>query len=88
VLDEPGLRPHTISPPSRIVPGTAESNDAIIRKIAAANNLDLIDLRNDIRGGQQTIGGIHLNAAGYNQWREAVLSHIRSSLGCTEAGGN
>ena len=47
-----------------------------------------VDLRNDIRGGQQTIGGIHLNAAGYNQWREAVLSHICSSLGCTEAGGN
>jgi hypothetical protein len=25
--------------------------------------------------------------AGYNQWRDAVLSNIRSSLGCTEAGG-
>jgi len=51
-------------------------------------NLDFIDLRNDVRGDHQTIDGIHLNAAGYDQWREAVLSHIRSSLGCTEAGAN
>lgn len=66
----------------------ADSNNTIIRKVAAANNLDFIDLHNDIRGDHQTLDGIHLNAAGYTQWRGAVLSHVRSSLGCFEAGAN
>jgi hypothetical protein len=50
-------------------------NDAIIRKIAATNNLDFIDLRNDVGGDHQTVDGIHLNAAGYNQWRGGIVPH-------------
>jgi hypothetical protein len=46
----------------------------MIVAIASGFNLDFIDLRNDVRSDHQTIDGMYLNAAGYNQWREAVLS--------------
>lgn len=59
-------------------------NDARIRQIAEARRLAFVDLRSAMAGENLTVDGIHLNAAGYRLWRDAVLSHIRSSLGCHE----
>jgi lysophospholipase L1-like esterase len=66
-------------------PALGDGNDAAIRGIAAKRKLSFVDLRNDISGMGLTVDGIHLNAAGYTQWRDDILSHVRSSIGCSEA---
>jgi lysophospholipase L1-like esterase len=62
-----------------------DRNDAGIRTIAETRKFSFIDLRHDIHGEGLTRDGIHLNAAGYAQWRDDIVSHIRSSIGCSEA---
>jgi lysophospholipase L1-like esterase len=66
-------------------PALGDGNDAAIRRIAANRKLSFVDLRNDISGMGLTVDGIHLNAAGYTRWRDDILSHVRSSIGCSEA---
>jgi lysophospholipase L1-like esterase len=68
-------------------PASGDAVDDSIRHSAMTRNLPFVDLRHDINGEKLTIDGIHLNAAGYAQWRAALLSRIRSSLGCA-AGSN
>ena len=63
---------------------SADRNNAAIRSLAAARNLPFIDLRNAMDGESLTVDGIHLTAAGYRQWREAVRRNIYSALGCVE----
>jgi lysophospholipase L1-like esterase len=63
---------------------SADRNNAAIRSLAAARNLPFIDLRNAMHGESLTVDGIHLTAAGYRQWREAVRRNIYSALGCIE----
>ncbi|MGY3549416.1 MULTISPECIES: SGNH/GDSL hydrolase family protein [unclassified Bradyrhizobium] len=65
-------------------PASAEKNDAAIRALAAARHLPFVDLRSAMRGESLTLDGIHLSAAGYRQWREAIRRNIVSSLGCVE----
>jgi lysophospholipase L1-like esterase len=64
---------------------SGDRNDAGIRTIAETRKLSFIDLRHDIHGEGLTRDGIHLNAAGYAQWRDDIVSHIMSSIGCSEA---
>lgn len=65
---------------------SGDRNDASVRMIAGARSLPFIDLRKDLHGSNLTVDGVHLNAAGYDQWRVVVLAHIRSSLGCSTTG--
>jgi lysophospholipase L1-like esterase len=63
---------------------SADRNNAAIRSLAAARNLPFIDLRNAMHGDSLTVDGIHLTAAAYRQWREAVRRNIYSALGCID----
>ena len=63
---------------------SADRNNAAIRSLATARNLPFIDLRNALHGDSLTVDGIHLTAAAYRQWREAVRRNIYSALGCVE----
>jgi lysophospholipase L1-like esterase len=65
-------------------PGLGDRNDTAIRRITQGRELSFVDLRNDICGAGLTVDGIHLNAAGYTLWRDDILTHIRSSIGCSE----
>jgi len=62
----------------------ADRNNAAIRSLSAARNLPFIDLRNAMHGDSLTVDGIHLTAAAYRQWREAVQRNIYSALGCID----
>ena len=63
---------------------SADRNNDAIRSLAAARNLPFVDLRNVMHGDRLTVDGIHLTAAAYRQWREAVRRNIHSALGCIE----
>ena len=63
---------------------SADRNNAAIRWLAAARNLPFVDLRSAMHGDGLTVDGIHLTAAAYQQWREAVRRNIYSALGCIE----
>ena len=63
---------------------SADRNNAAIRWLAAARNLPFVDLRSAMHGDGLTVDGIHLTAAAYHQWREAVRRNIYSALGCIE----
>ena len=63
---------------------SADRNNAAIRSLAAARNLPFVDLRSAMHGDGLTVDGIHLTAAAYQQWREAIRRNIYSALGCIE----
>jgi lysophospholipase L1-like esterase len=63
---------------------SADRNNGAIRSLAAARNLPFIDLRGAMHGASLTIDGVHLTAAAYRQWREAVRRNIYSALGCVD----
>lgn len=63
---------------------SADRNNTAIRSLAAARHLPFIDLHNAMHGDSLTVDGIHLTAAAYRQWREAVRRNIYSALGCVE----
>jgi lysophospholipase L1-like esterase len=63
---------------------SADRNDTAIRSLAAARNLPFVDLRSAMHGDGLTVDGIHLTAAAYRQWREAVQRNIYSALGCID----
>jgi lysophospholipase L1-like esterase len=63
----------------------AGRDNDMIQKIAAERELPFVNLRNDLRGYNLTVDGIHLDAAGYLQWMDAIVSSIRSSFGCAQA---
>ena len=65
---------------------SADRNNAAIRSLAAARNLPFVDLRNAMHGDSLTVDGIHLTAAAYRQWREAIRRNIYSALSCIESG--
>ncbi|WP_441255902.1 GDSL-type esterase/lipase family protein [Tardiphaga sp. 285_C5_N1_2] len=57
----------------------ATSNNEIIRNIASQRNLPFVDLRGAMDGVKQsvTIDGVHLNAAGFKLWEQAVFPAVR-----------
>jgi lysophospholipase L1-like esterase len=63
---------------------SANRNNAAIRSLAAARHLPFVDLRNAMHGDGLTVDGIHLTAAAYRQWREAIRRNVNSALGCVE----
>lgn len=56
-------------------------NDTI-HNLARDRKIGFVDLRTEMTGPNLTVDGVHLDRAGYQLWSAAMLSAIRSAIGC------